>query len=153
MKPAPPSDAEAVAALKRAIERDRSTVAVAVTAIKRTLAGKEWLREGRGNYEWNDDRWMKEFGDAIDDIRTALEPLRKVAADLTNSPTTQAEVQAARRTPTAAADRVAKLEAVAEAAEYWVKLEISGCRELPTNALGLIGALRAAGYLKDPDHG
>lgn len=82
--------------LRRVIERDRSAVARVIEAINRELAGREWVREGRGPYEWDDDRYREEFGEALKGIRRAMEPLREVAQDMSDSPTDTEEVRAAR---------------------------------------------------------
>jgi len=78
------------------LERERTLVAEGVTAIKEAVQGREWLTEGRGPYEWNDDNWHKEFAAAAQEILAAIEPLVKVAADWSNCPQTSEEVNAAR---------------------------------------------------------
>jgi hypothetical protein len=82
--------------LKRVIERDRTAVAMACASIRQALVAREWMREGRGSYSWDDDRWMAEFGVALDEIYLSLAQLRAIASDLTDSPVTQTEVDAAR---------------------------------------------------------
>lgn len=67
-------------------ERDKSLVYIAITALDKELAGRDWLRESRGSYEWDDDRWHAEFGDAVDAIVAATQPLRKIKGNLTNCP-------------------------------------------------------------------
>ena len=74
------------------IERDRSLVAGVIPAIEKAIKGHEWLRLGRGSYEWDDDRWRDEFAAAINEIEEAIQPLKRVAADLTSSPQLSAEV-------------------------------------------------------------
>lgn len=83
--------------LQAIIERDRTEVSKGVVAMRNVLQGREWLTEGRGPYEWNDDNWYKEFAAASDEMYEALKPLEKIAADLSDSPKTQIEVDAARR--------------------------------------------------------
>jgi hypothetical protein len=78
------------------LERERTLVAEGVTAIKKAISCREWLTEGRGSYEWNDDRWHGEFAAAISEILEALKPLEKVAADLTNCPQDAEAVRKAR---------------------------------------------------------
>ncbi len=78
------------------LERERTLVAEGVTAIKKAIDGREWLTEGRGSYEWDDDRWHSEFAAAISEILTALKPLEKVAADWSNCPQKWEDVQKAR---------------------------------------------------------
>ena len=79
-----------------ALERDRTKVAECVTAVKNELQSYSWLIEGRGSYEWDDDRWHDEFRRAKDAIVEAIEPMVRIAADWSNCPKTDAEVQAAR---------------------------------------------------------
>jgi hypothetical protein len=67
--------------LREALEQDRTTVADGINAIKKALAAREGLRLGRGSYEWDDDRWKDEFGEAYDEIVGALEPLALVAGN------------------------------------------------------------------------
>lgn len=82
---------EACAKALAANERDRSAVARAFNAINAALEAYGWLEEsGRGAYEWDDDRWVREFADAMAAVRAAAEPLRKIAGDLTDCPATQA---------------------------------------------------------------
>ena len=56
---------------------------------------REWLRLGRGSYEYDDDRWRSEFSQAIDEVIEAAEPLRKIAADWSDCPTDPKEIAAA----------------------------------------------------------
>lgn len=83
--------------LRLCIEHDRSAVADGVTTLKKVLAQREGLQEGRGPYEWDDERYQSEFVAAYIEIRAALEPLAKMAADWSNCPMTAAEVAKARR--------------------------------------------------------
>jgi len=80
------------------LERERTKVAEAYTAIKHIIDQRDWLTEGRGPYEWDDDKWHKEFAYAADEIKKALEPLQKIASDLSNCPQKWEEVVEARRT-------------------------------------------------------
>lgn len=80
-----------------AIEHDRTEICDAVSGLRKVLQEREWLGEGRGPYEWDDDRWHNEFTATAADIREAMEPLVKIAADLTNSPKSHEEVIEARR--------------------------------------------------------
>src|SRR5690348_17063531 len=69
------------------LEYDRTAVADAITAAKKAIDSRDWLGgEGRGSYEWNDDRYRAEFGAAVKEIRKALEPLAKIAADWNGCP-------------------------------------------------------------------
>lgn len=77
-------------------ERDRTQLHRVVRAIDDEITGRMWLLEGRGSYEWDDDKYRQEFGWAVKALQAKLEPLRKIASDLANSPTTQAKVDEAR---------------------------------------------------------
>lgn len=89
-------DAE-VTRLRNILERDRSTVADGVNALKKAMASYDWLRgPGRGSYAFDDERYQKEFGDALDLIRAAIDPLLRVAGDWTDCPTSPADIAAAR---------------------------------------------------------
>lgn len=100
---------ERIRALEAVIEADRTRIIDGVNTLEKVLRGRFWLTEGRGSYEWNDDRYRKEFGDAARAVLKAVEPLRKIGADLTNCPPTTDEVIAARRNKDA---RIEELERV-----------------------------------------
>lgn len=100
--------AERIAELEAAIEADRTRIIDAVNGLDCALNSRFWLTEGRGSYEWNDDRYREEFGDAARAVLKALEPLRKIGADLTNCPQTTAEVIKARADKD---KRIAEMEA------------------------------------------
>lgn len=83
--------------LMQLLEYCRSILADGVTAIKKAVQGREWLTEGRGPYEWDDERWHNEFAAAAKEILDAVEPLAKEAADWSNCPKTALEVTESRR--------------------------------------------------------
>jgi chromosome segregation ATPase len=85
-----------IAALGRQIEFDRTCVADRVTAIKKAVSSREWLTEGRGSYEWDDDKWHEEFAAAAKEILEALAPLERIAADWSNCPRDTESVARAR---------------------------------------------------------
>ena len=85
--------------LKAVNERDRSQVAEVFNEIMEAIRRREWLRLGRGSYEYDDDRWRGEFSQAIDEVVAAAEPLRKIAADWSDCPTDPKEIAAARAGP------------------------------------------------------
>lgn len=78
------------------LEFDRTAVADAVTAVKKELTSRSWLTQGRGPYEWDDDRYREEFSAAGEAILKALEPLEKIAQDWKQCPQTGKGVAAAR---------------------------------------------------------
>jgi hypothetical protein len=87
-----------LAASQAAPEHDRTKVAECVTAVKNALKNYDWLIEGRGSYEWNDDRWHEEFKRASESISKAIEPMVRIAADWSNCPKSWPDVLAARAT-------------------------------------------------------
>ena len=67
-----------VTAIGEQLEADRTSVAEGVTAALKTIGGFAWLISGRGSYEWDDDRWHKEFESAATGVTKALEPLQRL---------------------------------------------------------------------------
>lgn len=104
-----------IQALGEQLEHDRSLVADCVTLAKAEVNDRHWLTEGRGPYEWNDDRWHEEFRAAAVAILAALEPMVKVAADWSGCPKDGKAVAAARIDLKATIQR---LEKVIEAAPH-----------------------------------
>lgn len=86
-----------LAELEHAIDRDRYVVAAALGSIRTAIRGHSWLMDGRGPYEWDDDRYREEFGDAISNIEKALEPLVLVAWDKSDCTRIAERVDAARK--------------------------------------------------------
>lgn len=104
---------------RAALERDRTAIAGAVTGFRRAIASYSWLRDGsRGSYAYDDERYVEEFGRALTAIEVVVNRLARIAADLTNCPETQAEVDAARSAAppaTAQADPLAPIrQAIAD---------------------------------------
>ncbi len=111
-----------------AIEADRSVIADFVTRLNKAISSRFWLTEGRGSYEWDDDRYREEFHAAVTAINKVLAPMIKLAANIANSPKTSAEVVAARvdkdqQIATLEAEKVALVEALqpfADAEAKWM---------------------------------
>ena len=82
--------------LQDTLERERSQVATGIGAVKEAIRKREWLRLGRGSFEWDDERWKDEFGHAIDEILQAMEPLRSIACDWSDCPTDRERIKRAR---------------------------------------------------------
>lgn len=79
--------AEAVAELQQALESDRINVIEGVNCLTKEIESRAWLATGaRSSYEWDDSRYQQEFRDAAGAILEALEPLKKIGADLSNCP-------------------------------------------------------------------
>lgn len=85
-----------LAAVRSALEHDRTKVAECVTAVTKELQSYDWLISSRGSYSWDDNRWHGEFKTAHDAIETAIQPMVKIAADWSNCPKSWEEVQKAR---------------------------------------------------------
>lgn len=79
-----------------ALEHDRTQVAEHVTAMKNTLQNYAWLLDGRGSYEWDDDRYRLEFQTVCVAMQKHIEVLARIAADWSNCPKKWEDVQAAR---------------------------------------------------------
>lgn len=95
-RPVPAADAEAVREALLANERDRTLVARALTAFDEAVNARSWLTQGRGPYEWDDDRFYAEFSAAVAEFRAAIQPLRVVGLDMSNCPRAVAAVAEAR---------------------------------------------------------
>lgn len=89
--------ADEVDRLMHVIDRDRYIVAAVVGAIRRAINGRAWLLgEGRGPYEWDDERYKDEFRGAVEEIEAAAEPLAHVGWDKTDCTGIEERVEAAR---------------------------------------------------------
>lgn len=85
------------ARLMHVIDRDRYAVAIVFNNIKKVLAGYGWLSEaGRGPYAYDDDRYQREFGDALLAIEAAMAPLGRLAFDKSDCTTDPQKVADAR---------------------------------------------------------
>lgn len=118
---------------RAANERDRTEVIDAVNAISDAFKRRRWLLgDSRGSYEWDDDRFRQEFRDAIAEFEPQVERLRKIGADRSNCPTTQAGVDAARSSLPAllAETRKKALEECVELAKQRGFLSIEDIRSL-----------------------
>lgn len=84
----PPSSVDAtIERIRDVLDTERYKIAIALQGIKRAIDGRRWLSEpGRGSYTYDDERYQTEFGAALDEIATALEPLRKIAGDWSDCP-------------------------------------------------------------------
>lgn len=83
--------------LRHVIDRDRYIVAAVAGSIDRAISGYQWLLgEGRGPYEWDDDRFRDEFRHAVAAIEEAAKPLLHVAWDKTDCTRIEERVEAAR---------------------------------------------------------
>ncbi len=95
-RPAPKADSALVEELRHMLDRDRYIVAIALGHIRKALDGHRWLLEGRGPYEWDDDRYRGEFAAWVRGIEATTGLLAKLARDHGDCTTDTAKVQAAR---------------------------------------------------------
>jgi hypothetical protein len=54
--------------LRKLIDRDRTGLAKALVDVRARAQASYWIVEGRGSYEWNDDRYRRETGKALEEI-------------------------------------------------------------------------------------
>ena len=67
----------AVDGLRNALDRDKTGLAAALAAIVREVNGRAWIQDGRGSYEWDDDRYKQEAYWAFGAVKKiAVEALR-----------------------------------------------------------------------------
>jgi len=105
--------------LKGVNELDRCVVATGLAGMRKALRGREWLRLGRGSYEYDDQRWMDEFSAVFDEIVAAMEPLQVVARNVADCPTTQAGANTATELLTRALKAESALSQAREEVEMW----------------------------------
>lgn len=87
-------------AIGEVLERDRTIVAELTSRIRDAVKSRDWLMEGRGPYEWDDDRWHSEFAAAAEEILTSLEPMQKIAGNLEDCPQKWQDIVNARMSQT-----------------------------------------------------
>ena len=64
--------------LKEIIERDRTGLAHGLDQCRKTAASYDWICEGRGPYEYDDDRYRMEVGNLVSSVTdTATKALRE----------------------------------------------------------------------------
>ena len=142
-------------------ELDRRNLHSIVSGIEAEITGRMWMIEGRGSYEWNDDKYRQEFGWAVKALQEKLEPLRKIASDLKNSPTKESGVERVRRLEACEAERdalklrVEALERPVSDEEWEEESEQMSLGEVATSKWrfmqrGAINALIAARSSKEP---
>jgi hypothetical protein len=51
-----------------ALHRDQTGLADALLAVRKLALSRSWIVEGRGSYEWDDDRYQEEFGAFLTEI-------------------------------------------------------------------------------------
>lgn len=83
--------------LTHVIDRDRYVVAAGITAVESAVRARQWVLQGRGPYEWDDDDYRKEFGLWTEEVYRTMDILRKVSFDKTDCTTDEAKTNAARK--------------------------------------------------------
>lgn len=70
--------------LRDLLDRDRTGLAEGLNAVRKIVSGFDWICDGRGPYEWDDDRYRLEVGSLISQVldvsREALARSGDVAA-------------------------------------------------------------------------
>lgn len=82
--------------LKQVIEGDRSIVAEIMQNVRKAIASRDWLMEGRGSYVFDDDTYRREFSCAIMEVEDSLNPLRKLSRDWSDCPVSSEEIALSR---------------------------------------------------------
>ena len=85
-----------VKAAEAANELDRTRIPTALTALNSAIRSREWVLEGRGPYEWDDDDFRAEFGLWVQEVRKASELFAKIASDWHGCPLDETEIRHAR---------------------------------------------------------
>lgn len=88
--------AERVKQAEAANERDRSRIPTALTTLHSAVQSRDWVLEGRGPYEWDDDDYRAEFSLWVNDVREAAKMFAKIASDWHGCPMDQTEIRHAR---------------------------------------------------------
>ncbi len=87
---------ERVTAAEAANELDRSRVPDALTTLNAAVRSRDWVLEGRGPYEWDDDDYRAEFSLWVEDVSNAMKPFAQIASDWHGCPKSPAEIRHAR---------------------------------------------------------
>lgn len=82
--------------LTHVVDRDRYVVAAGITAVESAVRARQWVLQGRGPYEWDDDDYRKEFGIWMEEVYRVMDVLRKVSFDKTDCTTDETKIIAAR---------------------------------------------------------
>jgi hypothetical protein len=85
--------------LKRVIERERTWAAEWLDRMRAVLRQHSWLKDGRGPYEYDDDRILGEFAEVWKNLDAAIGRAERDlnATDHTDCPTEENEIVEARR--------------------------------------------------------
>jgi hypothetical protein len=56
-----------------ALHTDQTGLVRSLIYLRRLVGSWEWATEGRGSYEWDDERYQQEFGYCIDAVKKAID--------------------------------------------------------------------------------
>ena len=74
-----------VSELKAALDRDKTGLAAGLASINREVADRRWICDGRGSYEYDDERYRKETGWALDAIEKIATDALSASGNLANA--------------------------------------------------------------------
>lgn len=77
-----------LADIRNKLDTERYKVAYCLQEMRKAIDRRRWLSEpGRGSYTYDDERYQQEFGEALNELNAALDPMRKIASDWSDCPT------------------------------------------------------------------
>jgi uncharacterized small protein (DUF1192 family) len=82
--------------LRTALDRDKTGLAGALAEILTLCRGYDWATVGRGPYEWDDDRYRAEFGQALRSIGGVARKALTASGTLANEALAHSQEQPAR---------------------------------------------------------
>ncbi len=71
--------------LEDALNRDRTGLAAGLCQVRRAINGRLWLLDGRGGYEWDDDRYRAEAGLAMRESLAIVEQALRASGDVADT--------------------------------------------------------------------
>lgn len=83
--------------LTHVVDRDRYVVSAGINAVETAVRARQWVLQGRGPYEWDDDDYRKEFGIWMEEVYRVMDVLRKVSFNKTDCTTDEAKINEARK--------------------------------------------------------
>lgn len=73
------TDREQVMVLRQALEDDAADLWRVTNAIKKEIAARDWILEGRGPYAWDDDRYRDEARQAFEAVLKLIQAVQHPA--------------------------------------------------------------------------
>lgn len=77
-------------------ELDRSRIPKAISALNVAVRSRDWVLEGRGPDEWDDDDYRAEFSEWVEEVSEAVKLFVHIAADWHGCPIDPTEIRHAR---------------------------------------------------------